>query len=201
MAVRSSMAALISRVRLLINDPTGDSQQFSDQDIQDVLDESRVDYRNEALRPSPTYISSTLEYLDYYHAIGGWEDNVILKQYLTIPVTPATSEPIAGHWTFSTTTLPPVCITGSLHDVYRAAADLLERLSARYVLAVDFTSDGQSFKRSGLAPQLQSLARSYRMKQRAINLKAIRSDLAGSASDLLTLQPTEIDYMGSGDGR
>jgi hypothetical protein len=201
MAVRSSMAALISRVRLLIND-TGTTQQFDDQTIQDVLDEGRMDIVNQQLLGKPTFTGSLIEYLDYYSEIGGgWEDDFVLKQYLTVPVTPSSVEPIAGHFVFAQTTLPPIFITGKLHDVYRGAADLLERLSEQYALSFDFTSDGQSFRRSQAGPLLQTLAKTYRMKQRAISLKAIRSDIAGNDTGPLTLQPTEIDYMGSGDGR
>src|SRR5690242_8734102 len=107
MAVRPTMAPLIARLRVLIND-TGASPLFDDQTIQDVMDESRVDYRNAVLKPVPTFDNGTIAYLDYYHELGNWEDGVILKQYLTNEVTPSASEPIAGHWQFAETTLPPV---------------------------------------------------------------------------------------------
>jgi hypothetical protein len=38
MAARSTMAALIARVRQLISDPSGVDQLFSDDDIQNVMD-------------------------------------------------------------------------------------------------------------------------------------------------------------------
>jgi len=200
MAVRSSMAALIARVRLLISDqlPLGSGQIFLDQDIQDVLDESRVDMRSVQLRGVPTYVGSSIQYLDYYSDLGGWEDDFVLKQYLINVVTPSASEPIAGHWTFATTTLPGVYITGKQYDVYRAAADLLERWSAKWVLAYAFTSDGQSFQRQQAADALQKLARTYRGKQRATTSTLTRGDLNAGAGNLPNLGPTAIDYMGSG---
>jgi len=199
MALRSSMAALIARVRILINDPAGANQQFADTDIQDVLDESRVDYVNEPLKPSPTFGGSTIRYLDYFHDLGGWEDNPILKQYLVTVVTPSASEPIVGHWQFATTTLPPVFITGALHDVYRASADLLDRLAMRWALSYDIGVDGQNLRRSQVVTALQKMAQSYRTSQRASSLIVMRSDLqqpAGAGG--LGLGAHEIDYMGSG---
>lgn len=202
MAVRSTMAALIQSVRTLINDPAGASQTFDDQTIQDVMDESRVDYKNEVLIPRPTFSGSTLLYLDYWHDLGGWEDGYTLKQYLTVTVTPSVLEPIAGHWQFAATTLPPVYISGSLHDRYAAAADLLERWAAKWTLNYDFTSDGQSFHRSQAVTMFLNLAKQYRMKQRPRVISATRSDFVNAgASQSLSLSPNNLDYYGSGDGR
>lgn len=200
MAVRSSMAALISRVRLLINDPAGGSQIFADQDIQDVLDQTRRDYRTLQLMGTPTYSGSTIQYLDYYADLGDWEDDVVLKQYLTNLVTPAVSENIVGHWSFATSVLPPIFLTGKTYDVYRAAADLLERWAAKWTLAYDFSSDGQSFRRSQAAPALRDLAHTYRLHQRAFQLNMTRTD-GRPARQQNTLKATEIDFMASGDGR
>ncbi len=198
MAVRSSMASLIASVRQLINDPAGGSQIFDDQSIQDVFDESRVDFKNARLIPKPTFSGSTIQYLDYWSDWGGWEDGYLLKQYLVTTVTPSVLEPIAGHWTFAATMLPPVYISGSLHDRYRAAADMLERWAARYMTRFDFTSDAQSFRVSQVPTQLQALAKTYRAKQRLSALSVVRSDLGGEQSAVIGLGPTIIDYMTSG---
>ncbi len=201
MAVRSTMANLILRIRDLINDPAGASQVWSDQAIQDTMDESRVDYGNEALQAVPSFSGTTIQYLDYYHDLGGWEDGVVLKQYLTQVVTPTTSEPIAGHWGFATSKFPPIYITGSLHDIYRAAADLLERWAAKWVLSYGFSSDGQSFQRQQAATMLQALAKTYRQKQRPRSIIATRSDLTAKEQTLdNALAAHEIDYMASGQG-
>lgn len=199
MAVRSTMAALITRTRLLINDPSGASQVFADQDIQDILDESRVDMYNGSMRYEPTFSGATILYLDYFSDLGGWEDGMVLKQYLTVVVTPATIEPIAGHFQFAQSTFPPIFITGKLYDVYRASADLLERWAARYMTRFDFTSDAQSFRVSQVPVQLQKLALTYRAKQRVGHLEVRRSDLGGRADVAHgALGPRPIDYFASG---
>lgn len=199
MPVRSAMANLIARVRLLINDPSGSSSIFQDQDIQDVLDESRVDIVNQALDPRPTFSGSTIQYLNYYSALGGWEEDYVFKQYLTLIVTPSTFEPIAGHFAFSTSTLPPVYITGKLYDVYRAAADLLERWAARWVLSYNINVDGQSLQRGQAAIALQNLAKTYRSKQRITTSAMTRSDLIGK-QNAVSLDAKPLDYFASGDG-
>jgi hypothetical protein len=196
MAVRSTMANLIASVRTLINDPAGTSQVFDDQTIQDIMDESRQDIGNEPLESVPTYVSGTIKFLDYYYALGGWEDGFVLKQYLTVTVTPSVSEPIAGHFQFAASTVPPVYISGSLHDRYRAAADLLERLAARWVLNYDFSSNGQSFRRSQAMDLIEKRIKTLRMKQRPGTISMTRSDLSGSGTeDALSLAPRNIDYM------
>lgn len=200
MAVRSTMATLIAQVRTLINDPAGASQTFDDQTIQDILDMSRVNVTYAPLKPAPTFATGTISYLDYYASMGNWESDVVLKQYLSTTVTPATSELIVGHWTFATSTLPPVYIaSGKTYDVYRAAADLLERWSAKWVLSYSISVDGQNLQRSQVTTALQQLARTYRAQQRPVMITARRSDIASKGQDL-TLGATGIDYMASGNG-
>lgn len=200
MPVRSTMSNLIYRVRLLINDPAGASQQFQDQDVQDILDVSRADVLSQVMIPRPTYSGSTIQFLDYFTELGDWEDDWVIKQFLINIVTPSLAEPIAGHWQFATTTLPPCYLTGKTYDVYRAAADLLERWSARWALSYNISVDGQSLQRSGAHSMLLDLAKSYRMQARPRSLTLRRSDvrkeghLSGAG-----LGVTELDYMGSGN--
>jgi hypothetical protein len=199
MAVRATMANLITRTRLLINDTAGASQVFADNDIQDVLDESRQDLFNFALIPQWTY-SAPLGVFDYFAPAqwGAWEDDLVLKQYLTTVVSPSVTDNIVGHWKFAATTLPPVFITGKTYDIYRSAADLLERWAAKSTFAYNVTVNGQNLHREGASTQLLNLAKRYRMKQR-VGVSAIsRSDIVGRQSSRVDLGAREIDYMGSG---
>jgi hypothetical protein len=201
--VKASMASLIDRVRLLINDPRGATQIFGDSDVQDVLDEGREDIVNMSLIGKPTFSGSTILYLNYYSEYGGWESDYVLKQYLTVTVTPASAEEIAGHFVFAASTLPPIFITGKLFDIYRAAADLLERTAAKWqgVMGYDFASDGQSFKRSQAPENLQKLADKYRMKQRARSISVFRSDTNAEGESMkVGLGAKPLDYFASGNG-
>jgi hypothetical protein len=200
MAVRSTMSALIARVRVLINDTSG-TPTFTDQIIQDVMDEARADIRNMPLIAKPTYSGSTIQYLDHYSKMGGWEDDLVIKQYLTQVVTPSASEPIAGHFAFAASTLPPLYITGKIFDVYRSAADLLERLAAQWVLSYNVSVDGQSLQRGQAAIALQNLAKTYRRQQRAGTISTFRSDLASTAVQAgVGLAPTPLDFFADGSG-
>lgn len=199
MPTRPTMAGLIARVRQLINDTVSATEQFGDQEIQDVLDESRIDVVNGQVTPKPTFTGSTIQYLNYYTALGNWEDDYVLKQYLTITVAPSFVEPISGHFQFTLTTLPPVYITGKTYDCYRASADLLERLAARWVMSYNMTVDGQSLQRGQVVTALQNLAKTYRQKQRASTIRFSRSDINRTdEAQGLTLAPQPIDYMSSG---
>jgi hypothetical protein len=199
---RATLATLIASIRVLINDtlPSGNGQIFTDDVIQSVLDEGRLDVVNGSLTPKATYSGSGLQYLDYYSELGSWEDGYVIKQYLTVVVTPSVLEPIAGHFGFSANVYPPCYITGIIHDRYRAAADLLERLAAQWVLSYSMTVDGQSLQRNQATRSILLLAKSYRMKQRPKTITMKRGDFAGAGGedDALSLAPRNIDYYSSG---
>lgn len=199
---RSTMAALIARVRLLINDtlPADSGQVWTDDQIQDVMDASRLDIKNEVMIPKPTFSGAQIQFLDYYTHLGDWEDDYILKQFLVTQVTPATSEPVAGHWTFAETTLPPVYISGKNYDIYRSAADLLERQAAQWALRYSMTVDGQNLQRGMVTQALQNLAKTYRLKQRASAIYVTRTDIRVPSNTAgAGLGPLELDYIGSGN--
>jgi len=202
MAARNTMATQIGRVRDLIGDPAGTTQVWSDDQIQGVLDEGREDVTNRSLVPKPTFSGSSIQYLDYYSGVGAgsWEDGMVLKQYETVIVTPSLIEPIVGHFQFSANVFPPVFITGKNYDIYRAAADLLERYAAQWVLRVDMVVDGQNIKRSQAADALQKLAKTFRAKQRIRSIHMVRTDLAPSTQPNKgsIVGPTGNDYMSSG---
>ncbi len=166
------------------------------------MDEGRIDIVNGSMTAKPTFSGNTVLYLDYFtDGGGGWEDDYVLRQFLTNLVTPSTVEPIAGHFQFATTTLPPIFITGKLFDIYRSAADLLERWSASWVMSYTVNVDGQSLQRGMVAPAMQALAKTYRRQQRAGTISMTRSDLAGTGTeDALSLAPRNIDYFSSGQG-
>lgn len=199
MAVRTSMAALITKVRSLINDPAGASQVWADQDVQDQLDRSRQDIRYELLTAAPwianesgTNNTPQIVWADYYSKYQWWEDDATLQgNNVTtgaawIVLTPTLSETINGHWAFQINVptsgvapgqYPPVFATGKSYDVYLAAANLLEMWAAKYALAYDFSADGQHFRRSQIAAQLTKLADTYRRSARAITATPQRTDL------------------------
>jgi hypothetical protein len=195
------MLQLIKRERTLIYDQDG--SVFDDQTIQDVLDESRVDVTSEVLTPKETFTAGQILFLNYYASIGNWEDDLIIKQYLYNPVVPSTIEPIAGHFAFSQTTLPPLYISGKRYDIYRAAADLLERRTATQIMQFAFSSDEQSFQPQQVVDNISKLVKLYRQKQQPRTIAMSRSDLR-AGTDPASLTGTYhsgklIDYLASGN--
>ena len=198
MAVRASMAQLIARVRLLIADPAGASQQFQDSDIQDTLDESRDDIRYEGLTIAPSIVNNALTnnqaqtiFANYYSRYEWWEQDIVLQGYFNgaawVVVTPAASDYITGRFQFelnefTTGTsvpgqLPPVFATGKIYDPYRAAADLLQMWAATLAGAYDISVDGQSLRRSQLMTAKITLEAYYRAKAKPRIAKLTRNDV------------------------
>lgn len=184
MAVRSSMAALIDRVRLLIGDPVTDTcaPQFSEIQIQDALDRYREDVRYLELREEPTYQVAPLPtvWLDYYDdGRGDWEPDAVLQRYDWTVLTPATSDWLTGHWTFATSVNPPALITGKSYDVHLSAAFLAETWAGALRNSYDFHADGARFFRSQIVQNLMSLARDLRSKARPRMASTGRHDAVG----------------------
>ncbi len=171
------MADLITRVRLLINDPAGASPVFSDQEVQDALDRHRSDVRYLELTPAETVApGGAVSYLDYYADRGDWEADEALYDSTYAALAPSASDRLTGHWTFAADTDPPVYLVGKSYDVYAAAADLLEAWAAREKMAFDFDADGQGFKRSQKVQMLLAMAREYRRQQRPVSVGMVRTD-------------------------
>lgn len=208
MPVRSTMSDLINRVRLLIADPAGGAALFTDQQLQDKLDEGgvRTDVWQALLTPRITFTSTSgMQYNDYYYIPGGnpraqplgfFEANETLITGAFVTLTPLTSDELLGHWTFNNQ-LPPVMIRGRHYDLYRAAADLLDyKIAALAATAIDFTSDGQSFHLSQQLTWLEKMRAEYRRKQRAVSRQTMRLDSADAADGSPGIQPRQQYLVG-----
>lgn len=187
MAVRSTMSDLITRVRTLISDPAGASQQFDDQTIQDMLDLGRINVRNALLRPAVSLTTNgVMTYTDYFADQGNWEADVVLQDgHFTSVTDYSDADYLTGHWTWNLAVpgkIPPIFITGKYYDIYGAAADLLERWAAAWARSYDFTSDGQSFHRSQATPAMLTQAKQYRKQAIVHTIPLERSDLSDDSS-------------------
>lgn len=203
MAVRSSMAQLIARTRLMIADPAGTSQQFADADIQDTLDMYRDDIRYESLIIAPSIVnigstqnSASTIFANYYSAYQWWESDVVLQgQGPTglpwIVLTPLASDYITGRWQFELNEftsgtvpgqLPPVFATGKVYDLNAACADLLEFWASVLSAAYNVSVDGQSLQRSQLMTAKLTLATNYRRKAKVRVVNMVRDDVLNPIS-------------------
>ncbi len=194
------MEALIAETRLMIADPvppTG-KPQFTDQQIQDHLDNWRDDVRYEQLTPAPSVvnvannINGTADFIwaDYYSLYHWWETDITIQDGHFIVLTPVASDYLVGHWQFELNVFtagvvpgqyPPLFATGKTYDLNGTAAELLEFWAATAARSFDFTSDGQTFHRSQMATALLRQADYYRRKARVKTIRAVRSDLTTSS--------------------
>jgi hypothetical protein len=177
------MASVISNVRQLIGDDYADgnaAQTFTDQKVQDVLDQYVTRY---ALVPMRYEVSitngSTFQWLTYLtpDGLGNWEDTALLQNASYVTLTPATSDLIAGVWTLSASTVPPVYLSGRNYDVYASAAIMCRQWAAKVKLHFDATDSGVSMQRHQKYDMLIALCKEYEAKRRAHGIRMKRHDL------------------------
>jgi hypothetical protein len=180
---RATLAEILARVRLLVND-RGTPPTFSDDELADTLDQRRSDFFQEPLQEQVTYFAGKpAAWLDYYAPfdLQWWEGDVQLYANTFAPITPATSDLSGGHWTFTTSQNPPVYITGKLFDLYAAAADVLDLWIAQLKLEYDTRQDQRNqFMRQQRITTMTDLAASYRAKQQPQSVTMTRPDTVGA---------------------
>jgi hypothetical protein len=153
------MAALITRVRTLIGD--ADESQFTDDQVEDFLDDHRRDEFYRPLSPVSTVSGGVTVYLRYEAGVGHWETDAALVDGDYEALTPDTSDYIRGVWTFAASTPGPVYLTGSRYDLYGAAADALRAWLATLKLQFDFTADGATFHANQQVKTLEQMIARY----------------------------------------
>jgi hypothetical protein len=173
---RSTMSSLISLTRDLISDPSGADQTFTDDQIERSLDVFRWDFRYFPLKPLTTIVSGSVEYLDWYSDESYWESDAALYDGSYGSLSPSSSDPIHGRWSFATHQTA-VLVSGKIYDPYGAAVDLLEMWAGKVALEFDVNADGASLSRSQKRAALLELAAQYRKQRRIIMTEQVRPDV------------------------
>lgn len=183
---RSNLVSIIARVRLMIDDPSGAGQEFTDDEIQSALDLRRDEARyiplteRETITPSPGG-GATTEYLTFDAPVGDWEGGAALVDSDYDALTPATTDLVSGRWTFTTEPDLPVMVVGFTHDLYGASGDLLLQRATREALSFDVSADGTTLSRSQKADRYKQMAYDYLAKARTRSSHLVRSDERGDA--------------------
>jgi hypothetical protein len=105
------MSDLITRARTLVNDPSGGSAVFTDQQIQDLLDRTRQLVRYELLTPVPDIVppsgsstTSQFNWATYVSRYTDWEADEVIQGNLSGVswkiLTPVSADELTGRWTF-----------------------------------------------------------------------------------------------------
>lgn len=191
MAVRTGMAALILRLRALTETGATDyvvgaTTYWVDQQLQDILDShmTRVDYAE--LVGSPEYAAGATIWKDYETGYKDLEEVASGSPYwslvdstLTEVSTGAyTLDPISGVIRFAANTSGAVywlkarsySLTGAAAEVWRAKASHAASL-------YDFTTEGQSFKRSQWYDHAVAMAEKFERQDGMTFVPMYRSDL------------------------
>jgi hypothetical protein len=186
MAVRSSMAALITRVSTLIDDASNTT--FTQQQVQDALDETRITHVYLLLQPVPLF-SSGWRYTAFVSPTGGgWESDYTLVDSAYTSITPASAELTdEGRWEITSNgglyTADRIArLSGKQYDIYRAAAELLDTWASRLKLQYDLQSGAGVLgrHRSALAQkygQVAATAAAMRRRARIKSVKMVRRDV------------------------
>jgi len=162
MATRSSMAHLIAYVRQLIGDTSG--AQFTDDAVQEALDLYREEVSREELTAVPRIIGGTVEYHRFTSYRGFWESDAEITDAAGAVVVPDVVNWLTGVFEFTASRQPPLFIHGKRYDVYGAAAEMLEQWASALAREYDFSTDGDTFRRSQQAEALLRQAAQYRTR-------------------------------------
>ena len=161
MAVRSSMTELITHLRLLANDQN--SEEFSDQELQDVLDQNARIASYEQMTPIENVTSNGVtEYKAFQSERLYFESDAKIYNTSYSELTPETSDFKLAYFTFSASQNPPVLIYGWWYDINAAAADVWELKASKYASLFDFDADGGDYKLSQKADAARKRAADFR---------------------------------------
>lgn len=183
MAARAGMADLITQLRLMVGD-TDSPQEFSDDQLQDQLDQHRLEVQRHPLvgRPS-TYPGPVTEVRLWVAPWGWWEDDaaadVLLRMYDATGnlVTADDVDLKAGEWRFDADEPGPLYLDGRSYDLNAAAADVLEAWAALARATMDVTTaSGEQFSRTTQVAGMEARARDYRRKARPYVHTLARAD-------------------------
>jgi hypothetical protein len=164
---RSTMISLISRLRLLISDPSGASSVFTDDELQEALDQHRDEIRYRPLEAQPSYVAGppvSTVYKVHYSDYINWENGAEIVDQSYVIQTPNDSDLINGRWTWTSGKVPTLYISGFSYDLYGAAAMVLDQWIAKIKFDTDFSDQGRSFRESQKVDHLKRLACEYRKK-------------------------------------
>jgi hypothetical protein len=150
MAVRASMQFLIDYVRELINDTdtVGNTEYFTDQQIQDRLDQHRLDAYLLPLTPVETLeTNGQITWHDFFMPHPYWETDVLIQKLTGVAATPDTSDYRVGKFHFITAVNETLVATGRCYNVYMACSKLCFQLEAQLRNQFNFTADGLTIQR------------------------------------------------------
>jgi hypothetical protein len=191
---RTTMAALISRMRSFVNDAAGTSQVWTDDQIQQYMDIRSLPVDFAPMTPIPTvgnggtatYFIYRTPGLGFFETTdGGTAAFVVQDGRGSIQAASGyVMQYELGQLAFTTDRRGSAYfVTGTSYDVYGAAADILDATAARWATQFSFTADGASFNRAQGFDMLRKLADNYRRQAWPMVITNTRSDMTDMSGD------------------
>lgn len=184
---RTGMTDLIRKVRQMGNAGSADFtiagvSYWSDDQLQELLDDNRLDVVFEELTEIPEYDGSgNTVYYEYRSRFGNFESGTVfaVKDSLGAAVGTAlwTADYQRGIVTFiSDTGGDSAYLDGASYDIEGAAADLWEQKAAQYGESFDWSSDNHSIRRGQVVQNALKMAEIHRRRARIMPGVLTRSD-------------------------
>lgn len=175
--MRSTMQALVERLRKLVNDADSSIWWDSD-DLQRYLDKRRERANYFPLESEETYApGGAVSYLTWLAPCGDWEEDAVLTDNSYNVLSPTSSDYENGRWTFTTEPDYPVYVRGWTYDLYAAAADALTERTAQVSEDYTFQADGGYYVRSDKQKMVATTVGKYRALQRGKTVEMYRGDV------------------------
>jgi hypothetical protein len=192
MAARTTMATLILRLRGLAqagaNDYTVASVAYwTDNQLQDILDNHRNDVYNARLTPLEEYQGGTPVYLNYYSGYTNLEETAggTAVFYITDGIGAAVGTALyipdyqRGAVTFAADTKGvDYYLYGRSYDMNAAAAEVWRTKAGQYAMAVNFSTDNHRIDRGKIIENCFAMADKYDRMSWANNIIISRNDNA-----------------------
>lgn len=181
MPLRASLAPVVARVRALCG-ITEDAYAglVSDDEIGVIADRTRIDVRQLLLHPLETIEAGTGRVLwrEFIAPLEDFESTAYLQSGNGWALlTPSVTDLNSGRWTFADHQSAGVFLTGTSHDRYAVAVDVLELLAATQLTRFDFASGNGSFSRSQVLQQWRETAALYARRVRPTIGQLYRGDV------------------------
>jgi hypothetical protein len=153
---------------------------ITDDDLEEALDDNRVDVYHQLLYYVPSYSVGIVEYKTFYAFARKnypWEDTPIIQDSNGNVLTPNTINNILGKWDFTTTQSIPLYITGTYFDIYGAAVDVLEKAMLTEALSYDVQTDDQKFMLSQKLKGVSTVLKMYQKRKMPRSVGMDRGDV------------------------
>lgn len=180
---RASLANIRLRLRPMIAD-IGAIQIWSDDELDDILDQHRLDFYREVLAPQPRGFT-TVVYRVYHSAHANLEefdatDDTIFRLYDGSDVEPVittdyTVDYIRGAITFLTNQTVNYYLDGRSFDLNGAAMMCWQEARGEKAKLYTFSEDGQKFDKSDWFKHIGEMIKMYDAKRRRRQAEAIRA--------------------------